>query len=146
VESNSNPTHTNQCCNCLLCVTGKVNKTVLIPHACLLVFFLFFQFRRKQLSTDMKHPSLPLTLLSTPHIFVFSVDDMADTLTSVSTWKFNTTDLQTATCWNVVEICSTGNSREQRRVYLTPQRQMCVQSILFLQCFLDFWPYFATSC
>ena len=38
-ESNSNPTHTIQCCNCLLCVTGKVMGTVLIPHAYLLCSF-----------------------------------------------------------------------------------------------------------
>ena len=39
VESNSNPTHTVQCCNCLLCVRGKVKETVLIPHAHLLCSF-----------------------------------------------------------------------------------------------------------
>jgi hypothetical protein len=39
VESNSNPAHTIQCCNCLLCVKGKVKETVLMPHAYLLYSF-----------------------------------------------------------------------------------------------------------
>ena len=39
VESNSNPAHTVQCCNCLLCVKGKVKETALIPHAYLLFSF-----------------------------------------------------------------------------------------------------------
>jgi len=111
VESNSNPTHTNQCCNCLLC-HREGEQNCVNPTCMSAVFFLYFQFRQKHLSTDIKDPSSPLTLLSTPHVFMFSVADMADTLTSVSTWKGGPTYLQTATFWNFVEICSTGNSCE----------------------------------
>ena len=80
VESNSNPTHTVQCCNCLLCVKEKMKEIVLIPHAHLLCSFccsnsdINCHLQTWSTSPHLSHcsehrtfPSFPCSLLRTWH-------------------------------------------------------------------------------